>query len=150
MRLNYSREDLVIGFFILFAILYPVIVSFLIFLEDVKQRRHKIEEVRAFYSFLLGLEECEEGRARELSGLMSEDLSRNLGGVEGLLKSCQSYKKAYPSVRTEEKVLGEDEIRVELLRKEKGMTQRLLSARIRFKVEGENLKIERVEYEKGG
>ncbi|MEN3028269.1 MAG: hypothetical protein ABDH29_03415 [Aquificaceae bacterium] len=150
MRLNYSREDLLIGFFVIFAILYPLIIGFLIFLEDVRERRHKIEEVRAFYSFLLGLEECAEGRARELSGLMSESLSQELGGAEGLLKSCQSYRKAYPSARAEEKVLGEGEIRVELLKKEKGMTQRLLSAHIRFRAEGENLKIEGVEYEKGG
>lgn len=133
MRLSYSKEDLLIGFFIVFAILYPFFITLIIFFEDLKQKRHNIKEVRAFYSFLLGLEECEINKAKELSGLMSESLLQNLGGAEGLLKSCQSYRKAYPSAKAEERVVKEGEVLVELIRKEKGMTQRLLSA---HKVQG--------------
>ncbi|MCS6957884.1 MAG: hypothetical protein RMK75_05435 [Aquificaceae bacterium] len=149
MRLSYSREDLIIGFFILLAILYPFIIAMLIFLEDVKERKHNIEEVRSFYRFLLGLEECREDRAEELSEFMSETFAQSIGGKEGLLRTCQSYRKAYSTARAEERKVEEEQVLVDLIKKEKGMTQRLLSLTVKFKSENGNLKIEGVEYEKG-
>ncbi|MCS7170955.1 MAG: hypothetical protein N3D14_05540 [Aquificaceae bacterium] len=149
MRLNYGREDLLIGFFIILAILYPFIIAFLIFLEDAMEKKHRLEEVRVFYSFLLGLEECKEERAKELVKLVSESLYRELGGAEGLFKTCQSYRKAYTGARAEEKKVGDAEVLVDLLKKEKGITNRLLSLRLQFKSEGDSIKIERIEYEKG-
>ncbi|MCS7262452.1 MAG: hypothetical protein NZ560_03440 [Aquificaceae bacterium] len=146
---SYSREDLLIGFFVLFALLYPFFITLLIFLEEVREKNNKMQELRAFYSFLLGLEECRQERAQELSGLMAERLSQSMGGAEGLLKTCNAYRKAYPSARAEEKTLREGELQVELIKKEKGMTQRLLSVRLYYGGEGESLKIEKVEYEKG-
>ena len=56
MRIKYSKEDLLIGFFIVLGISYPFLIALLIFFEDAMERKHTMEEVKAFYSFLLGLE----------------------------------------------------------------------------------------------
>ncbi len=149
MKLNYSKEDYVIGFFILFAVLYPLFTALLIFLEDVKAKRQEMEEIRSFYSLLLGLEECKEEKAKEVSRFMSEELYRLMGGEEGLLNTCMSYRRAYASAKAEEKREKDGQLLVELVKKEKGMTQRLVSVRIYFEGEGEDLKITKVEYEKG-
>lgn len=149
MRINYSREDIIIGFFIVFAVLYPFFIALLLFLEDLADKRKGLEEVRAFYTFLLGLEECSESKALELAKLMSEELSKNMGGAEGLLRTCNSYRKAYADARAEEKKVEEGEVVVELVKKEKGMTQRMLSLRLKFSGGDGELKIEKVDYEKG-
>ncbi len=149
MRLSYSKEDLIIGFFIVFAISYPFITALLIFLQDMQEKRHETEEVRSFYSFLLGQEECTPDRAQELSRFMSEDLSEEMGGAEGLLRTCQSYRRAYPNSRVEEKVVGDGQLLATLVRKEKGIIQRSISVKVYYKVEDKNIKIERLEYEKG-
>ncbi|MFN7064806.1 MAG: hypothetical protein ACK4OF_01455 [Aquificaceae bacterium] len=149
MRLSYSKEDLLIGFFIIFGISYPFIMALLIFLEDVKAKKEEMEELKAFYSLFLGLEECKEEKAKEVSRLMSEELYKTIGGVEGLLSACQSYRKAYTFAKAEEKIVGDGQLLVELIKKEKGMTQRLASVRIYFEGGGEGLRITKVEYEKG-
>ncbi|MEJ5338306.1 MAG: hypothetical protein ACK42C_01870 [Aquificaceae bacterium] len=149
MRLSQNKEDLIIGFFIVFAVSYPLITALLIFFQDVREKRHEMEEVRAFYSFLLGLEECRKERAQELSELMSENLLQSIGGAEGLLRTCESYRRAYPGARAEEKVVGDGQLLVNLIKKEKGMTQRLISVRVYYKRGDEDIKIERLEYEKG-
>ena len=147
--MRFNKEDILIGFFIIFGISYPFLIAFLIFFEDVKAKKQEIEELRSFYSFLLGLEECKEEKARELSKIMSKNLYERVGGEKGLLNTCQSYRKAYTSARVEERLIKEGELLVELLKKEKGMTQRLLSLRLYFEGDGEELKIENIEYEKG-
>ncbi|MFN3976829.1 MAG: hypothetical protein ACK4LT_07200 [Aquificaceae bacterium] len=149
MKLNYKKEDYILGFFMLFGVFYPFFTALLIFLEDVKAKRQEVEEIESFYSFLLGLEECKEEKAEELSSLMSEDLYKLMRGKEGLVNTCQSYRKAYPSARAEGKMVKDGEFLVELVKKEKGMTQRLASVKIYFEKEGENIKITKVEYEKG-
>lgn len=146
--MKFSREDLLIGFFIIFGISYPFITALLIFLEDIKTKREELEELRSFYTFLLGLEECKEEKAKEISKLMSEELYKELGGEMGLLKLCQTNKKDYPSAKAEEKEFSDGKLEVELLKKEKGMVQRFLSVKLYFEGEGEDLKIKRIEYEK--
>lgn len=147
--MKFSKEDILIGFFILFGISYPFLIALLIFLEEVKAKKKEMEEIRSFYSFLLGLEECREDKAKKLSKIMSEDLYKEVGGEKGLLNTCQSYRKAYPSARVEEKEVKEGKLVVDLLNKEKGKTQRLLSLKLYFKGNGDNLRIEGIEYEKG-
>jgi hypothetical protein len=149
MRLKYSKEDYIIAFFILLGLLYPLFTALLIFLEDVKEKREELEQIRAFYGFLLGLEDCRKERAEELALLMSEELSKDMGGAEGLLKKCQSYRKAYAGVRAEERFIKEGELKVELLRKEKGMTNRLVSLHIRYSKGEEGIRVKSLEYEKG-
>ncbi len=149
MKLSYNKEDLVIGFFIVLAISYPFITALFIFLEDVKGKRHEMEDLRAFYSFLFGLEECKRERAEELIDLVSENLLKDIGGVDGLLRTCESYRKAYPGARAEERVIKDGEAMVVLVSKEKGLTQRLVSVRVYYEKGVESIKIKRLEYEKG-
>ncbi len=149
MKLSYSKEDLVIGFFILLGVSYPFITALIIFLQYVEERRGGTEEVRSFYSFLLGLEECKRERAEDLLGLMSEGLLREMGGVDGLVKTCQSYRKAYPEAMVEERLLQDGLLMVVLTKKEKGITRRLVSVKLHFKREDKSIRIERLEYEKG-
>ncbi|WPM31448.1 hypothetical protein IAE16_06400 [Hydrogenobacter sp. T-2] len=149
MKLSYKREDIILGFFVIFSISYPFITALLIFLEDVKDKKHETEELRAFYSFVLGLEECKRERAEELTELVSENLLKDMGGVDGLLRTCESYRRAYQGARAEEKVIKEGELLVSLIRKEKGMTQRLVSVRVYYEKGDESIKIKRLEYEKG-
>lgn len=148
--MKFSKEDLLLGFFVVLGISYPFIVAFLIFLQDWKEKRTEMEELRAFYSFLLGLEDCSREKAVELSELMSEDLSRSVGGAEGLLKSCEANRGIYGGAKAEESFVGSEYLVVRLTRKEKGITQRLASVRIRFRRGDEGLRIEGIDYEKGG
>lgn len=145
-----SKEDLLLGFFVVLGISYPFIVAFLIFLQDWKEEKLAVDEVRAFYSFLLGLEECSRERAVDLSRLMSEELSRKIGGIDGLLGSCESNRKVSAGAKVEESIQNSEYLVVSLIRKEKGMTQRLVSVRIRFRKGDEGVRIEGLEYEKGG
>jgi hypothetical protein len=150
MRIKYSKEDLLIGFFIVLGISYPFLIALLIFFEDAMERKHTMEEVKAFYSFLLGLEECKEDKAFELSKILDEGLYKELGGEKGLISICQSYRKSYPSAMAKDKVLKDDELLVDLLVKEKGIIKKVASVRLYFERGEEGVKIKRVEYEKGG
>ncbi len=149
MRLSYNKEDLIIGFFIIFAISYPLLTALLIFLQDVKEKEQEMQRVRAFYNFLFGLEECKRERAEELLDILSEELAKDIGGVDGLFRTCESYRKAYPDAKVEEKLMKDGEVMVMLVRKEKGMTQRLLFVKVYYDREGKDTKIKRLEYEKG-
>lgn len=149
MRVSYSKEDFLIGFFIILGISYPFLVTLLIFLEEAIERKHTMEEIKTFYSFFLGLEECRKEKASEISKLMSEDFFKEVGGERGLLSICQSYRKAYPSAIVKERMVKDGEVRVDLLVKEKGMIKKVASLRLYFESAGEGVKIKRVEYEKG-
>ncbi len=149
MKLGYNKEDLIIGFFIVLAISYPFITALLIFLEDARGKRHEIEDLRAFYSFLFGIEECKRERAEELMDLVSENLLKDIGGVDGLLRTCESYRRSYQGAKAEERILKEGEAVVSLVRKEKGMTQRLVSVRVYYEKGNDGIKIKRLDYEKG-
>ncbi len=150
MRLNYSKEDLLLGFFIVLGISYPFLIALLIFFEDAMERRHTMEEIKAFYSFLLGLEECREERAFELSKIMDEELYKELGGEKGLISSCQSYRRSLgSSAVAKERMTREDEVLVDLLVKEKGVIKKVASVRLYFEKGEGGVRIKRVEYEKG-
>jgi hypothetical protein len=150
MRIKYNKEDLLIGIFIVLGISYPFLVALLIFFEDAVERKHAMEEIKAFYSFLLGLEECKEERAFELSKIMDQEFYKEAGGERGLLSACQSYRKSYPSAVAKERRVKDDEVLVDLLVKEKGIIKKVASVRLYFEKGEEGVKIKRVEYEKGG
>lgn len=149
MRISYNREDVVIGFFIVFGISYPFFTALLIFLEDVSMRKQAFEEVRSFYSFVLGRVDCSEGRAEELARLMSEELARDMGGSVGLVRSCRAYKTAFPFATVDEKKLNGEEVVIDLVQKEKGRSERLLTLKLLIRRGEDGIKVEKIEYEKG-
>jgi hypothetical protein len=147
VRLN--KEDVLLGFFVVFGISYPLIIALIIFFEDVKEKRSEMSQVRSFYSFILGLEECKRERAQELAHMLSENLLREMKDVEGMVSTCQLNRRTYAPARAEERVVRNGYLVVDLVKKEKGMTQRLLSISLSYHKEDGGLKITRVEYEKG-
>lgn len=149
MRWNLSKEDFLLGIFIVLGISYPFLTALLIFLQDLKERRQGLEELRAFYRFVLGLEECTKEKAKQVSIYVDEGLLNSMGGEEGLLNACTSNRSNFASARAEEKEIGQDFLVVDLVKKEKGMTQRLLRVRIGYQKGEEGIKIKEVRYEKG-
>ncbi|MEN3034571.1 MAG: hypothetical protein ABDH18_06250 [Aquificaceae bacterium] len=99
--MNLKKEDLVLIAFMLFGVFYPVFISGLIHYEDARKRAYDIENLRSFYRFYLGLEECRKDRAAELMRLSSEGLSSTIGGLDGLIKICNQNRGKYEPVSEE-------------------------------------------------
>lgn len=144
MKLNLKIEDLLLGIFVLFGLSYPFIIGSIIFIQDMEEKKQTLQELRNFYAFLLGLENCSQRKARQVLGLLSDNLREELGGEDGLLKTCLYNKKVYEGVSVKEK-LSESFMTVKLFDKEK----EILSLRIIYQKKDEGLKILEIGYEKG-
>ncbi|MGB9873698.1 MAG: hypothetical protein ACPLRS_01870 [Hydrogenobacter sp.] len=144
MKLNLKVEDLLLGIFVLFGLSYPFIVGSIIFIQDLEEKKHTQEELRTFYSLLLGLEDCSKQKVHQAFHLLSEDLQQSLGGEEGLLKTCLYNKKVYEDVSVKEKS-SDSLMVVELLKDGK----KLLSMNISYQKKDEGLKITGIRYEEG-
>ncbi len=149
MRWSFSKEDLLLGLFVVFGVSYPFIIAVIIYIQDMKQAKEGLEELRAFYQFILGLEQCSLERAKEVSAYADQELLKSMGGEEGLLALCTSNRKEYGDAKVKEE-LKDSLLVVDLVRKEKGMTQRLLRLRIGYQRGEEGIKIKEISYEKGG
>ncbi|SNZ16041.1 hypothetical protein [Hydrogenobacter hydrogenophilus] len=144
MKLNLKTEDLLLGIFVLFGLSYPFIIGLVIFIQDMEEKKQTLQELRNFYTFLLGFENCSKRKAYHVLRLLSENLQEELGGEDGLLKTCLYNKKVYKGVIVKEK-LSDSLMVVELLKDGK----KLLSMNISYQKKDEGLKILEISYEKG-
>lgn len=99
---GYKKEDLLVGFFVVIAILYPFLVAGLIFYEDFRRSSIEVSVMRKTYEFLVGLERCDRVKAEEIASFMSDELLSKLGGVRGMVQVCVRE-------RSSEKVIGVSE-----------------------------------------
>lgn len=144
MKLNLKTEDLLLGIFVLFGLSYPFIIGLVIFIQDMEEKKQTLQELRNFYTFLLGFENCSKRKAYQVLRLLSENLREELGGEDGLLKTCLYNKKVYEGVSVKDK-LSEDFMTVKLFNKQK----EILSLHIIYQKKDEGLKILEISYEKG-
>lgn len=144
MKLNLKMEDLLLGVFMLFGLSYPFIIGLAIFIQDMEEKEQTLQELRNFYTLLLGLENCSQQKAHQVLKLLSNNLREELGGEDGLLKTCLYNKKVYEGASVEEKLSG-SYMTVKLFKKQK----EIFNLRIIYQKSDEGLKIVEVSYEKG-
>ncbi|EDP75886.1 hypothetical protein [Hydrogenivirga sp. 128-5-R1-1] len=146
-------EDAVIGAFVLLALLYPLLIAYLIHSQRGEESSEEIEVLRRAYLFVAGLEDCSPEVASRLAEHMEGKLLRKLGGVAGLTKLCvENAKKVRGNVTIEEEVERSGKlIMMEAVIgvKEKGVVKR----RIRVEVYGYTgtggFKVTEIEYAEG-
>lgn len=138
-------EDVIIGTFVILALIYPLIVIILIELEEPSQRADERKILRSVYLLLLGFDRCEAKRVLEVAGYMDRKLLKDLGDVEGILQRCRENSKRLPG-----------ELSVEESFEEEGSLKILsvkVEGRLRVKVygkeEGKEFRIVGVEYAEG-
>ncbi len=154
MRKSVKVEDAIIGSFVLLALLYPIIVTLLIYEQKGKGSSREIDILRTAYLFLAGLEDCSPETASHLAQYMDVKLLRKLGGVGGLTRSCmENRRKVSGNVVVEEDIERTGKVilmEVEIKVKEKGMFKGSLRINLYGFKEGNTFKITEIEYVKGG
>jgi len=138
-------EDVIIGTFVILALLYPLIITVLIKLEEPSQKADERKILRSVYLLLLGLERCEAKRVLEITKYMDRKLLKELGGVEGILQRCRENSGKFAgelSVKEKYEVEGS----LKILSVE---VEGRLKIKVYGKEEGEGFRIVGVEYAEG-
>jgi len=86
MAVRVAKEDLVLGFFVVFAIIYPFFIAFLVWYEDYKKEKEVRESLEPFILLVGGKVKCdtklgfsvEESILEEAKKLCEENKSKNL------------------------------------------------------------------------
>jgi len=150
LRKGPKVEDVVIGFFVLLAFLYPLVATVLIGLEERKYRLSWADGLRITSFLVGGLEECTPDRAVQVAKLFERKALQELGGTEGLLKLClENKEKLGNTVFLEGKVSQSGEVYLMELevRGERGG----IKVKVYGRMEDDELRITGVEsYEEGG
>ena len=124
-----SFEDLVIGTFVLLALLYPLGITLFIYTQEKREKTSELNLMRATYMFLLGLEDCSPQRAIEIADLFERKLLQRLGGVPGLVKRCiNNSVKLRGGIRLSEEVERVGRVLsvvVVITKKEKGLPRKV-------------------------
>ncbi|MFN3814447.1 MAG: hypothetical protein ACK4SM_07490, partial [Aquificaceae bacterium] len=78
-----AKEDILLGFFITFALSYPFFATLLIWYKDYSIRKESLDELKPFVSFITGSGDCNEGRIRNM---LTEDVTKkySLGTLKDL------------------------------------------------------------------
>jgi len=98
-------EDAVIGAFVLLALLYPLLITYLIHSQKREENSEEVGVLRRVYLFVTGLEDCSPEEASRLAEYMEGELLRKLGGVAGLTKLCtENREKVKGNVTIDEDV----------------------------------------------
>ncbi len=146
-------EDAVIGSFVLLALLYPILVTLLIHLQERRDHGEDTDLLRVTYLFVTGLEDCSPETASRIAHHMERDLLRRLGGIAGLVEMCRRGKELTAGgVSIDEEVRREGSritLYVSIGVREKGVVRRRLSLRLTGVREGGEFRITEVTYAEG-
>ncbi|WP_457601352.1 hypothetical protein [Hydrogenivirga sp.] len=105
LRKKLKVEDAIIGTFVVLALLYPLITTWLIYTQRKEESSKEIDVLRTAYIFIAGLEDCSPETAARIAERMDGKLLRRLGGVGGLVKLCMKNRERITgSVSVEENI----------------------------------------------
>ena len=111
LRKRPRTEDLLIGVFVLLALLYPFIITLLIQMERENATLGWRERLRVTALFVAGLEECTPERALQIAEFFERDTLRKIGGPDSLIKLCLRNKSLVGDrLSLKEKVMGAGDI----------------------------------------
>jgi hypothetical protein len=129
---RYSKEDLIVGVFMLLAILYPFIVAVYLFYEESVKSSQEKRIMRESYRLLSGVAECEQSLAERVAMFMSEELLLRLGGVKGILQRCLKERTSSQKLASIEEEFTEEgrlfRLVAVLKRRDKGVAKAFKSA----------------------
>jgi len=146
-------EDAVIGTFVVLALLYPILVTFLIHLQERGEGSEEVDILRTTYLFVTGLEDCSPETASRIAQFMEEELLKKLGGIAGLVDLCRRNKLLTSgSVTVEEDIRREESrtfLKVRIKVREKGVIRRKLFLDLKAVRDAGEVRIEEVSYAEG-
>jgi len=146
-------EDAVIGTFVVLALLYPLLVTLLIYLQEKEETSEEVDILRTTYLFVTGLEDCSPETASRIAQFMEEELLQKLGGIAGLVDLCRRSKALTAgSVTVEENIQREGNrtlLRVHVKVRERGVVRRKLLLDLKAVRDAGGFRIEEVGYAEG-
>ncbi len=152
LRKRLHIEDMIIGTFVLFALLYPIFVTVLIELEKVPADSDRLGVMRDAYLFVAGLEDCSPQVASRIVSHMERELVHSLGGVAGLINLCRHNRKNIEgTVSVRESVIGHKDTMIltaEIVIRKKGIPRWKKKVKVIASV-GENIRIRDISYAEG-
>ncbi len=98
MALRKRSEDTVIGVFIILSLLYPFLISLLIWYQDKEKIEDSVEAFKQSGYFLLGKLPCTEENALKIRSILS-DILKELFTKERLIELCMKSKEDFKGVR---------------------------------------------------
>ncbi len=145
-------EDAIIGVFVVFALLYPLLVIYIIQKEEKPYTSDELNAMRDAYLFITGLEDCSPQTASRIANYMEEALLHRLGGISGLVKMCRENRERIKgTVAVEEKVERSRNLiilKAKITLREKGIPREKLKVEV-FGYKDGNFRITDLSYAQG-
>ncbi len=94
LRKKPKVEDAIIGTFVVFAFLYPFIITILIQIQEIRTERDERQILRMTYLFISGLEGCSTERAVKIGRFVERRFLHEIGGVSGLVDLCLKNRES--------------------------------------------------------
>ncbi len=98
MALRKRSEDTVIGVFIILSLLYPFLISLLIWYQDKEKIEDSVEAFKQSGYFLLGKLPCTEENALKIRSILS-DILKEIFTRERLIELCIKSKEDFKGIR---------------------------------------------------
>jgi len=141
-------EDAVIGTFVVLALLYPILVTFLIHLQERGEGSEEVDILRTTYLFVTGLEDCSPETASRIAQFMeygggaSQKARRHSG-------ACGSVQKEQTPDLRQRREESRTFLKVRIKVREKGVIRRKLFLDLKAVRDAGEVRIEEVSYAEG-